>query len=699
MSIIVALLVSVIGANAQIAYFDSLNMRYVGSWPFGPANDIAVDSVRNIVFMTSGGGILIFSMDSTPPYLLSSMKFRYKVLSLMYDRYQQRLFAGFGGYGLGIFDVSDPSNPRIIACSGVQNDNTSLFKMKIYGNYLVASGICCGSAPVLAFYDLNNMSNLFFYGYPLRNGAGGFDIADHYVFVAEGSGGIEVIDIQRLARPSTISYYSDGRRMTNLQISGNYAYVVEGTNGVAIVNISNPHSLQPVGQVFFNGMEEALSIYKKDSLLYITDPWGSLWIANVTNPYSPALVSRVQNLGTPWKIIVYDTLAYMLGRFENGTFLLNVSNPSSVSIIKNTGGFYYSNRLTLSGNTALLSYGESGTFLIDVSNPTDPQFISHIDGNIYYAVEDLPLVFVAKNDTGLAIYDISDPRNPQMLSSIDTLLIYKIIPRDTVIYAFKEPYTLLKIDVTNPANPVIVAQSNFYGGIVDFAITDSDAVILTGDYLYVARLEDLHETYITGILVNSLGGVAIQDSFVYVVKDMNPGIVKYRLLNDSLFYVTSMDSSFSSGARAALSGQYLYVGNFYDGVKVFDISDYFNIHEVAYYSGYMVLDIAASNGHAYISTGDMGLQIFELAGVGVNEGYNRVLPTHFLISHRKKVRLMLPINEGGELEVYNTSGRKVYSRNIQGGAFEIDLPKDGLYLWKYEVNGRILNRGKILVVN
>lgn len=88
----------------------------------------------------------------------------------------------------------------------------------------------------------------------------------------------------------------------------------------------------------------------------------------------------------------------------------------------------------MSGNTALLSYGESGTFLIDVSNPTDPQFISHIDGNIYYAVEDSPLVFVAKNDTGMAIYDISDPQNPQMLSSIDTLLIYKIIPRNTIIY-------------------------------------------------------------------------------------------------------------------------------------------------------------------------------------------------------------------------------------------------------------------------
>lgn len=66
----------------------------------------------------------------------------------------------------------------------------------------------------------------------------------------------------------------------------------------------------------------------------MTDPWGSLWIANVANSYASTLENQVQNLGFPWKVVVYDTLAYMLDRFENGTYLLNVSNPSRVSIIK-----------------------------------------------------------------------------------------------------------------------------------------------------------------------------------------------------------------------------------------------------------------------------------------------------------------------------------------------------------------------------
>ena len=698
MSIIIALIISSMSSIAQPSYFDSLNMRYVGDWPFAPANDMAVDSARNIVFMASGGGILVFSMDSTPPYLLSSLKFRYKVVSLLYDDSSQRLYAGFGGYGLGIFDVSDPSNPYLVACSGDQRDNSTPYEMRIYNDYIVATGVN-SHVPVLLFYDLTNLSDLFFYGYPLTHGAGGLDIRDRYVFVTEGNGGIEVIDILRPARPSRVSSYSDGKYMTDIKISGNYAYVAEHDSGVAIINISNVHSLQPVGQVYFNGMEEILSVFIKDSLLYMADPWGSLWIADVNNPYAPAFVNRVRDLGFPVKVAVYDTLAYVLGRFETGTYLMNVADPTNISIIKNTGGFEYSERLTLSGNTVFLSYGPSGTFLLDVSDPSDPRLIGHIDGNIYYAVEDSPFVFVTKNDTGMAIYDISDPRHPQLISSIDSILTYKVIPQDSFVYVSEYPNIILKINISDPAHPVITAQHYLAGRIVDFAITDSNAVVLTTSYLYVIDLTDLHETFTTGVLINSYGGVVIQDSFVYVAKDMYPEIIEYGLANDSLYQVTTVDSSFNTGVRVAISGHYLYIGDLYYGVRVFDISNYLNIYEVAHYAGFTVLDIAASNGYAFLSTGNMGLQIFALSGVGVNEDNDNVLPTQFLISHGKKVRLMLPAMKGGTLEIYDASGRKVYSCHVSGNEFEINLPGEGVYLWKYTVGKRVLSRGKILVVN
>lgn len=134
--------------------------------------------------------------------------------------------------------------------------------MKIYNDYLIATGTC-SDVPSLLFYDLTDMSNLLFHAYPLYYGSAGIDILDHYAFVKEGSGGIEVIDILRPARPSRVSSYTDGKYMTDIEISGNYAFVSENDSGVVIIKISNIHSLQPVGQIYFNGMEEASSIYKK----------------------------------------------------------------------------------------------------------------------------------------------------------------------------------------------------------------------------------------------------------------------------------------------------------------------------------------------------------------------------------------------------------------------------------------------------
>lgn len=36
-------------------WFDSLNIRFIGDWPFGPSYAIACDSARNIAFCGSGG--------------------------------------------------------------------------------------------------------------------------------------------------------------------------------------------------------------------------------------------------------------------------------------------------------------------------------------------------------------------------------------------------------------------------------------------------------------------------------------------------------------------------------------------------------------------------------------------------------------------------------------------------------------------
>ena len=53
--------------------FDSLNVNFVGNWPFGPECwAIAYDSAREVAFLSSGGGVICMNVaDSSNPIKIS----------------------------------------------------------------------------------------------------------------------------------------------------------------------------------------------------------------------------------------------------------------------------------------------------------------------------------------------------------------------------------------------------------------------------------------------------------------------------------------------------------------------------------------------------------------------------------------------------------------------------------------------------
>jgi len=59
------------------AGFDSLNMTFVGNWPFGSTSCVAIDSTRNVVFLGSGGGIIVLNVqDPSNPQKIGEIRTR-----------------------------------------------------------------------------------------------------------------------------------------------------------------------------------------------------------------------------------------------------------------------------------------------------------------------------------------------------------------------------------------------------------------------------------------------------------------------------------------------------------------------------------------------------------------------------------------------------------------------------------------------
>ena len=87
------------------AGFDSLNVRFVGNWPFGLSYAVCVDSTRNLVFVGSGGGIYVLDVSQVSnPVGVSGVGTRGVVLGLHYDNTTQILY-------LSLIHISEPTRP------------------------------------------------------------------------------------------------------------------------------------------------------------------------------------------------------------------------------------------------------------------------------------------------------------------------------------------------------------------------------------------------------------------------------------------------------------------------------------------------------------------------------------------------------------------------------------------------------------
>ena len=84
--------------------YDSLNVRYVGGWPFGPSWTVAVDSVRDYVFLGSGGGVYILDVSDPhwPVKVSERIHTRGSVNDLYYDVTRQFLYVADGPGGLEV---------------------------------------------------------------------------------------------------------------------------------------------------------------------------------------------------------------------------------------------------------------------------------------------------------------------------------------------------------------------------------------------------------------------------------------------------------------------------------------------------------------------------------------------------------------------------------------------------------------------
>jgi hypothetical protein len=117
-------------------------------------------------------------------------------------------------------------------------------------------------------------------------------------------------------------------------VKGQMAYVADGEAGLQIINVSNPSTPVIVGSLDTPAVANGIAI--SGDIVLVTDRGypSTLRLINVSNPAAPVLTGQVGILDAAKAVTVDNMIAYVTS-FEGGLSVVDISNPFSPRIMSN----------------------------------------------------------------------------------------------------------------------------------------------------------------------------------------------------------------------------------------------------------------------------------------------------------------------------------------------------------------------------
>lgn len=315
---------------------------------------------------------------------------------------------------LMVFDVSDPASPKLL---GSQGSKFSV-ELHMFGSALYSCSYQpSGWIPSIRIVDpLSGWSPLSAGTVALPSAAWDVESVGTIAYVADGSAGLHVVNIENMAAPQEIGSVALPGIAKGLTVQENLAYVAAGAGGLQIIDVSDPALPLLVGSLATSG-NDARDVVVVGSTAYVADGIAGLQIIDVSTPSSPQLMATYDTPGSARGVDVAGTLAYVAD-WDSDLQIIDVSIASAPAL----AGTYASSgsgsfgAVDVVGNMAYVVCG-AGLFIFDVTVPTKPVLEGTARVSVISRVEVVgPLAYMSNPgyySSKVSIVDISVPSSPQ----------------------------------------------------------------------------------------------------------------------------------------------------------------------------------------------------------------------------------------------------------------------------------------------
>ncbi len=588
-------------------------------------------------------------------------------------------YVAAGGAGFKIYNISTPSNPLLV---------TSIDSLE-YCESVVISGqyayVAAGSRSHIV--DITNPAAPVYVG--RIDGYGGYhqylNVRSGYAYVCNYDAGFAVVNVTNPASPVNVVDIPSGYRTARIIFDGNYAYVAIGDAGVAIYDVVNPASPVYVTTILTTG--RAASLYYGAITIGGT-PTGHIFVANrnpapgisainVSNPSSPVTTSFLAAIPAPSGsafIPFYDNGKTYVAYGSAGLRILDVLNPSNVSLLGTADLGGDSRAVVVSGNYAYVAARDSGVYVVDVTDPSNPLKIKTLQTPRARGIAiNGSIVYVAASDSGMGMIDITNPSNPTIVGYTGSEVYGENVSVNGNIAGITDYGQITFYDITNPVNPIKKGSTgSLTSGNEGFAISGNYAYIPDGDSLKIFNLSDLNSPSLTSkIYTGGYGYMAAVDGDYCYVASEGTGVRAINISNPSAPVEAGFYDDVPQSRGLTVNGKFIYVAEKGDGLTV--------------YSNDLITSVDDEN--AIIPE-----------QITLHQNYpNPFNPTTNILIELKENSLVT-------LEVFNSIGQKIavlVNKQLSAGetniTFDASNLSTGVYLYKLNANGVTLSKKMMLI--
>jgi hypothetical protein len=208
------------------------------------------------------------------------------------------------------------------------------------------------------------------------------------------------------------SYLEFGTAILHILKGNSTLYAAGGSNGLLVYELSE--QLTFIEQVGSTQPDYLQRLALNDNYLFTAEQDGGLVVFDVSDPQRPQWAAALTEI-IAQDIVLQAPYVY-LAASDGLLMVVDVSNPVQPAIVneRRTGGSPRS--VAISGTTLLLANQQTGLHLYDISDPAVPQFISKILDNAHRVFTEGEMAYVLHDLSHLSIVDISRPANPLIIA-------------------------------------------------------------------------------------------------------------------------------------------------------------------------------------------------------------------------------------------------------------------------------------------